>query len=154
MKQPSPAFVSRSHREDLTDLHALCEANYRRLLQLFPDYEHSNTRQFSAGSARIRLEVTDRGRYTTTLAINLQGNLPAPLGVRSLDMRVYHDARMAEVIAFQSRRTREPRFRYPNPGMHQRNEKLGQNQFVADFLSFCLSEGLASEFTLSESARD
>ena len=147
MTQRSPTLTQRSHRADLTDLHALCDANYRRVLQLFPDYEHTNGREFLAGDASVRLEVIDRGRYTTTLRLSLHGTLPPPLGVRSLDMRVYHDARMAEVIAFQSQRTGGPRYRYPNRHMHQRNEKLSQNQFAGDLLAFCLAEGLAGDLS-------
>lgn len=150
MSPRSSFTVERSHRADLTDLHALCDANYRRVLQLFPDYEHRNRHDFSAGSAEVVFAVTDRGRYTTTLQVTLTGTLPAPLGVSCFDLRVYHDARMAEVIAFQSRRTGGPRYRYPNPDMHQRNEKLGQNQFVADLLAFCLAEGRASDALLPE----
>ena len=148
MQTRHPTSLTRSHREDLTDLHALCDANYRRVLQLFPDYEHSNGRQFDAGSASVSLEVIDRGRYTTSLRDTLSGALPAPLGVQSFEMRIYHDARMAEVIRFASQRTQVPRFTYPNPQMHQRNEKLSQNQFAGDLMAFCLSEGVATDFPL------
>jgi uncharacterized protein YqiB (DUF1249 family) len=145
MTQRIRLSIERSHREDLTDLHALCDANYRRVLQLFPDYEHSNHRSLCAGDAEISLDVTDRGRYTTSVRVTLAGVLPAPLGVSHFELRVYHDARMAEVIAFQSQRTQSPRYRYPNRNMHQRNEKLSQNQFVADLLSFCLAEGRVAQ---------
>jgi len=50
---------------DLRALHALCEANYARLLRLFPDYEGCNTRQFSLHHARIQIDVLERSRYTT-----------------------------------------------------------------------------------------
>jgi uncharacterized protein YqiB (DUF1249 family) len=153
MPQRNKLSIERSHREDLTDLHALCDANYRRVLQLFPDYEQRNDRRIAAADAEVTLEVTDRGRYTTALRVTLSGVLPAPLGVSSFELRVYHDARMAEVIAFQSQRTGAPRFRYPNPQMHQRNEKLSQNQFAADLLSFCLAEGRVTSLPLLH-ARD
>lgn len=154
MSFKTPTSIARSHREDLTDLHALCDANYRRVLSVFPDYEHSNHRQFTAGSANITIDVIDRGRYTTSLRIALTGVLPAPLGVHSVEMRVYHDARMAEVIGFQSRRTGAPRHRYPNPQMLQRNEKLSQNQFAGDLLAFCLSDGRATDMNLPEWRND
>ena len=50
---------------DLVALHAVCEANYARLLRLFPEYENSNVREFSVGNASVRLEVVERCRYTT-----------------------------------------------------------------------------------------
>ena len=54
---------------DLAELHAVCEANYARLLRLFPDYELSNFKEFSVGTARVRLEVIERCRYTTMLTL-------------------------------------------------------------------------------------
>ena len=34
---------------DLAEMHAVCEANYARLLRLFPDYQNTNARHFSGG---------------------------------------------------------------------------------------------------------
>ena len=43
-KQPTLQARKRQYKVDLANLHALCEANYARLLRLFPDYEQANTR--------------------------------------------------------------------------------------------------------------
>ena len=52
-------------KTDLAGLHAACEANYLRLMRLFPDYEQSNCRDFTIGPARVHMEVLERSRYTT-----------------------------------------------------------------------------------------
>ena len=38
---------------DLTELHGICDANYARLLRVFPDYENSNARQMLVGPASV-----------------------------------------------------------------------------------------------------
>lgn len=129
---------------DLPDLHALCEANYARLMRVFARYETDNSRELMAGESRVRLDVVDRSRYTTAIRLTKVGPLSAPLGTVTLDLRVYHDARMAEVVAFQSHRRVAGRYRYPNPLMYHRDEKYQQNHFLADLLAFCLAEGRAS----------
>ncbi len=53
------------YKVDLRGLHALCDANYVRLLRLFPDYESCNSRRFSLPWARIQIDVLERSRYTT-----------------------------------------------------------------------------------------
>ena len=57
---------------DLKELHALCEANYARLLRLFPDYETSNSREFEVGPARVQIDVVERCRYTTIFHLHQQ----------------------------------------------------------------------------------
>lgn len=136
----SPGLGKRPFRLDLAELHAHCEANYARLLQLFPDYETSNTREFTVGSARLRIEVGERSRYTTSFHL-MQQSGSRWLGPLRIEVRAYHDAGMAEVVAFQSRRHIAPRYRYPNAQMLQQDEKCGQNQFLAEWLEHCLRNG-------------
>ncbi len=129
------------YRVDLVDLHSLCEGSYARLLRLFPDYENSNARTLLAGDAQVVLDVTERSRYTTTFRLRHISPLAMPKSGLQLDIRAYHDARMLEVIGFQKHGRLEGRYAYPNDNMYQRDEKLQQNRYVAELLSFCLAEG-------------
>ena len=127
---------------DLAALHATCESNYARLLQLFPDYETANCREFHLEPGqRIRIDVVERCRYTTLMRVCQQGGDKSWLSAPHFDLRVYHDARMVEVISFQAQRLIEPRYEYPNPSMHARDEKAQQNVFLAEWLSHCLQQG-------------
>ncbi len=128
---------------DLAELHAVCEANYARLLRLFPDYESSNLRELEAGDARVRLEVIQRSRYTTFFRLYQQQSEPRWLGHLNVEVRAYHDAGMLEVGAFQSHRRIQPRYQYPNNRMYQRDEKSQQNRFLADWLEHLLQDGRA-----------
>ena len=129
---------------DLTELHAICDANYARLLRLFPDYENCNSRDLLVGSAKVRLTVAERCRYTTIFRIHQQRAESRWLGLLRVEVRAYHDARMLEVGMFQSHRQIAPRYQYPNDRMFQQDEKSQQNRFLADWLEHCLQNGRSS----------
>lgn len=150
------------YKVDLRQLHAMCEANYARVLRLFPAYESTNSTRFSVANAQIHIEVIERSRYTTLFRLqsfgagtapiygntahcqnqNQNQNRPSPwLAPLSLDARAYHDAGMLEVVGFQDRGRTEGRYAYPNPAMHQQDEKQQQNSFLADWLAHCLRNG-------------
>ena len=129
---------------DLAELHAVCEANYARLLRLFPDYELSNFKEFSVGTARVRLEVIERCRYTTIFHLHQKHADARWLGTLRVEVRAYHDAGMLEVGMFQSHRQVLARYQYPNGNMFQQDEKSQQNRFLADWLEHCLNNGRAS----------
>lgn len=154
------------YRVDLRELQALCAANYARVLRLFPEYEARNARQFCVGAVRVRIDVIERTRYTTVFRLQCLraatdaearaapasgAEWPVPLRI---DARAYHDAGLLDVIDFAgadrappppgSGKQRLPgRQPYPNPAMHQPDEKRQQNRFLADWLSHCLRHGRA-----------
>jgi uncharacterized protein YqiB (DUF1249 family) len=134
----------RRYKVDLTALHAVCEANYARLLRLFPDYEVSNRREFSVAEERVLMEVVERSRYTTIMRLRSRPASDGWLWPLRIDVRAYHDAGMLEVASFQASGGVRGRYVYPNPQMHQQDEKNQQNRFLADWLEHCLQHGLAA----------
>ena len=142
--------LKRGYYIDLSDLHAQCEANYHRLMRLFPAYEQESRCVFEAGEVLVVLEVTARDRYTTDIRFRYQGVL-SNFGANSrFDLRLYHDARMAEVVHCSTSRRFEARYRYPNPDMLQRDEKFQQNRFAAELMEFCLNNGRSVAAVLPE----
>ncbi len=79
-KQKRKAF-----KLDLAELHAICDANYARLLRLFPDYENCNTRDLLVGAAKIRLTVVERCRYTTIFQLHQLGFRTSKMLTISID---------------------------------------------------------------------
>jgi uncharacterized protein YqiB (DUF1249 family) len=128
-------------KQDLTALHAICDANYLRVLRLFPDYQNSNSLDFQVGTARVRFDVVERCRYTTIFQIHQQHAETRWLGMLRVEVRAYHDASMLEVGMFQSHRRIAARYGYPNDRMFQQDEKYQQNRFLADWLEHCLQNG-------------
>lgn len=136
------------YKIDLKRFMAECEANYRRLAKLFPDMAVADRRQLGLDGApqrKVVLQVCERGPYTTLLRIR-QEEPGSGRWTRmpSLLVRVYHDARLAEVAACEDERNLWPRQEYPNPRMLQRDEKAQWNRFLGEWLAACLANGFVA----------
>jgi uncharacterized protein YqiB (DUF1249 family) len=57
-----------------------------------------------------------------------------------VQVRLYHDAKMAEVISAQNIGSLKPSYQYPNTKMYQKNEKEMVNLFLAEWVQFCLTQ--------------
>ena len=126
----------------LPTIQALCELNYAHILRILPDCDTEDLSYFFSVGKTLRYEIhiTDTARYTTTLTVKqVADDMPAYL-TPSMTVRLYHDARMAEVISSQNTGKLEPSYEYPNIKMRQRNEKQMVNIFLAEWLDFCLKQ--------------
>ncbi len=134
------------YRVDLTGLQATCEANYARLMRLLPSMrDGSGARRVALSQGErllgvLALDVLEAGPYTTTLQVRQEHSLPW-LPVPRLEVRVYHDARMAEVVSAEKARRFRGIYPYPNADMHQPDEKNQLNLFLGEWLSHCLACG-------------
>nr|WP_314479276.1 DUF1249 domain-containing protein [uncultured Pseudomonas sp.] len=134
------------YRVDLAGLQAACEANYARLMRLLPDMrttQSSRSIGMTQGDQMLGVLVLDvvlACPYTTTLRIRQEHSLPW-LPVPVMDVQVYHDARMAEVVSAEHARRLRSIYPYPNADMHQPDEKAQLNLFLGEWLSHCLACG-------------
>ncbi|WP_312595761.1 DUF1249 domain-containing protein [Stutzerimonas nitrititolerans] len=134
------------YRVDLLELQAACEANYLRLMRLLPQMRTSQDARRVAMSQGDRLlgvlvlQVLENCPYTSTLRITQEHCLPW-LPVPQMEVRVYHDARMAEVICAENTRRFRGIYAYPNAQMHQPDEKTQLNLFLGEWLGHCLACG-------------
>ena len=137
--------LRRRYVPDLQEMAALCEANYLRLLKLLPDDQ--TEREFLLGDgdqqASVRLYIEEDHRYTTMLRLEQQGHSPGWLQPQAMQVRLYHDAGMAEVLSYQQAQRFDGRYPYPNPAMRLPDEKLQLNRFLAEWLTHCLQHGRA-----------
>ena len=127
---------------------AECDANYLRLLKLFPDLRRQDEWCFGVAiggtMTPIIVNVLERGPYTTLMQIAS----PREPGWRSnptFRVRLYHDAKSAEVVEYQRARHFRAVYDYPNQGMRQPDEKAQVNRFLGEFLSVCLACGITTE---------
>jgi uncharacterized protein len=151
IKAPVSEKPARKYVPDISGFISLCDSNYAKLMKLLPAFESKDRQCF--GLARgdyelgvITIEVTERCKYTTTLKLR-QGFSSARslLNEPEMDVRLYHDATMAEVMSFQQMGKFRGSYDYPNEHMHQKDEKALCNQFLSDWLSYCLRYGYATE---------
>lgn len=124
-----------------------CEANYARLRQLFPAMDRSDRHHFGlpGGDEQIFvLRVLERSPYTCEVEIARLGSGGSRwLTFPAIKIRLYHDARLAEVVGFNRVRRIKPCYPYPNSDMHQPDEKAQWNHFLAEWLSICIHNGYA-----------
>tara|TARA_R110002167_G_scaffold2879_2_gene14087 strand:- start:1499 stop:1942 length:444 start_codon:yes stop_codon:yes gene_type:complete len=133
---------SQRYQIDLSGHLADCEVNFRRLKQLLPaDVEAGDCLRFGVGGSAVEILIKERAPYTTMLEIRLQKPLFLDLPAPSLHVRIYHDAKLAEVMGASGLRPLKPRYAYPNVGMFQRDEKVQQNTYLGEWLSLCLELG-------------
>lgn len=123
-----------------------CEKNYYRLVGMLPGLRDGTERwYFQAGdNAKIRVVITliSSAPYTSELEVSQKQD---GLALPDLKLRLYHDASVAEVIAFDGHRNWKSKYEYPNPQMYQPDEKLALNRFLEDWLVFCRKHGLVAQ---------
>lgn len=125
---------------------AQCDTNYLRLMKLFPQLREEDRFGFAVVvgevAYEVQMQVMERGTYTTLIRL---AQLPeAPWSTRpALIVRLYHDARSAEVVEYQ----RDGHFRavydVPNEDGRQPDEKAQVNRFLGEFLAMCLKHGVS-----------
>lgn len=141
-----------NYRPNLVSLMTLCANNYMLLLKVLAsktalgETRHFFISDFLAYNVTIK-EVT---RYTSVISFeqeslshtlnNIPGVVANALHPR-MSIRLYHDARMAEVLSSQDIIQVKPRYDYPNSNMHQQDEKQQINQFLNEWLHLCLHLG-------------
>jgi len=159
------------HTPDLSGFIVRCEANYRLLIKLMPDIQVEDDLVFGLAPLQqtfgyIDIAVTERCKYTTTVTItqtnavqpallveedngetadvekcSKESNPASWLQAPTMSVRLYHDARMAEVLSYQKQGRFKPSYEYPNQKMFQRDEKAQLNHFLGEWLNYCLKVG-------------
>jgi uncharacterized protein YqiB (DUF1249 family) len=134
---------------DLSTISSICEANYARLLKLLPNMNDGIGREFTLSggpkhSTRIRFTIEEQFKYTLTILVEQTNDLSNFLTPPRMEVRLYQDVRMAEVISFANNHRFNGVYAYPNPQMHQPDEKHQINIFFSDWLSHCLAHGEAN----------
>jgi uncharacterized protein YqiB (DUF1249 family) len=158
---------SKKYHPKLSTLMNLCEINYMLLIRLLASSNNDedvigNERDFFISDfLAYNIKTLEITRYTSLISIcqempnakqaktgqdenlskeNNKGLFSSILHPK-MTIRLYHDARMAEVISNQDIRQVKPRYDYPNSKMHLPDEKEQINQFLKEWLQLCLKLG-------------
>ena len=135
------------YRPQLSTLMNLCEINYMMLLRLLADKEEVGERRhfFISDFLSYTIVVEEVTRYTSLVTMYqsslLLENHLSEMFTPKMVIRLYHDARLAEVISNQDIHRVKPRYDYPNPQMHLPDEKQQINQFLKEWLQLSLQLG-------------
>lgn len=154
--KPQPEYVTyrERYKVDLPLQMAECEANYARLHKLLTQHFNKQIENQQGDEYRFmisrgaqqwlnQIHILERSPYTTTLQLS-QNSIASEvtwLQMPRLTVRMYHDAKLAEVLAWEGHKRLRPRYEYPNQAMYHADEKLQINQFLGELLTRCLSDG-------------
>ena len=138
------------YKVDLPAQMAECEANYVRLSKLLAQLQGDELRLLTHRGEQQwlhMLRVTERSPYTITLQLSQVALAAKPswLAMPKLTLRLYKDAKLVEVLAWEGHKRLRPRYDYPNQAMYQCDEKHQLNQFLGEWLNLCLAEGHSLE---------
>ena len=140
---------TRKYRINLTAHMAECDVNYFKLQKLFPDMRSCDEKNFQVSFSDncfvMSMAVLERGPYTTSIVLNQEVNDNKWHLVPSIQVRVYHDAKSAEVVKVSNQNYFHGDYEYPNRKMRQPDEKEQINRFLGELLSLCLENGISSE---------
>ncbi|MGD8170934.1 DUF1249 family protein [Vibrio sp. TRT 21S02] len=135
--------VKKTYHVDLAELMRVYETNYAKLNALLPSSPSvGDVRCYQAASMSYQIEVGEVTKYTTLVDICQSDDVPV-FPLPKMSVRLYHDARVAEVCSSEHLKRVKARYDYPNTQMVQRDEKAQLNRFLGDWLSFCLRNGIS-----------
>ena len=126
----------RRYQPNVSEFLALCGRNYHKI-QLWLPQEIKVGSQWLVNNHFGQLEVVliENTQYTQLIEISRPINTDNFVNQPKMLVRVYHDAQLAEVLSSQQIYRLNPVYDYPNPKMHQRNEKYQINAFLEELLS-------------------
>lgn len=137
------------HVPNLRRHHASCGLNYSLIMRLLKRFGTGVTMQFvlpfGGQDCRVQMRLKDLGPYTglcesqCSLLTGGKTWLPLP----AFTVRLYHDMQLAEITDETSTDFIHGAYPYPNPKMVQPDEREQLDQFLSEWLSYCLHHGLA-----------
>ncbi len=154
----------RSYQPYVPDFLSLCERNYAQLRHLLPLSAHRNgsSRFISTPPSTVdsqliqinpqegyRIRLLELCKFTTTIKIEHVSQTALGWLRPQFEVRLYHDARLAEVISCQQMRRFKAVYDYPNLEMMQPDEKRQINMLLRDWLMLCQRQGYHSVESLS-----
>ncbi len=122
----------------------LFEENYRLLQRLLPELEQGADRFVlsAAEGEELELLILERCKYTTIVELTKPFAVDGEwLPDLSMQLRVYHDAGVVEVGAYQGCHRLPARYQVSEQGRHHRDDKRQINHLLHDLLLYCLRLG-------------
>lgn len=123
---------------------SICEFNYHALIRILPEICAGRERwDFGLGhegAIEVTVRVLESSPYTSLVEL-IQKHTVMPMP--QMKVRLYHDAEVAEVVAWDRHRHWQPTYGYPNPQMYQPDEKQALNRFMSEWLVFCRKTGIS-----------
>ncbi|MBY6188263.1 DUF1249 domain-containing protein [Marinobacter hydrocarbonoclasticus] len=132
--------MNRRYVPDLARFLGICGRNYQALLRLLVRARRQQGDgpylwQHPQQEVQLRIRVLECTPYTELLELERISDPIPHVTVPKMSIRLYHDARLAEVLTSQQIQRLLPVYDYPNDRMLQPNEKFQVNLFLAELLA-------------------
>lgn len=138
-------LATQRYIQNLPKYLTLCEHNYVRLLKLLPSEQiKQSIREVKLGNSEFAVKIDDMAKYTMDVSIKQLSGMVKGITPLYLTVRLYNDAKVAEIIHHDYHQRIKPSYGYPNPKMHQKDEKYQLNAFLYDWLVACVEHGQAT----------
>ena len=135
-------MLAQAYRQNLPKYIRLCEQNYARINRLMPkENDRGAVNKVLVGGFEFTLTVLEASPYTNLVSLKQTDHQVIGFTRPDLNVRVYHDAKVAEVVCKYYPKRVKPAYSYPNPDMHQKDEKYQLNAFLKDWLEYCINQG-------------
>lgn len=146
--QATQSMHKSNYHVDLAALMRTYETNYAKLNALISHrLEVGDIKEYQVQNRFYRIKILEITRYTSLVEVTeVPQDKPLQYPLPSMTVRLYHDAKVAEVCASQQISNIKATYNYPNPKMMQQDEKHQINQFLGDWLSFCLRYGITKSW--------
>lgn len=130
--------------ERLTHFHSDCELNYARLLKLVGT-NTDGAFVFQSGEkneVELHIDVSKESKYTRLFSLQCTMHSLPWANSQKMFVRVYDDARMAEIVSANNNRVRFIHYTYPNKDMYAPDEKNQLNHLLGHWLVHMLAKGV------------
>ena len=129
---------------DVSQQASYYEANFERLAWLVPALTSVYGVLLSHGADGMSLQLTvlEHSKYTTTIALTHHLRMNDALVTDPfMKIRIYHDARVAEVLGYQCQS--QLQIFHPDATLNIPNlrEKCRINRFLSEWLDYCIVHG-------------
>ncbi|WP_051201943.1 DUF1249 domain-containing protein [Ferrimonas senticii] len=130
----------RRYAPNLPKLMALYARNYRSLQWLLTQARRQQGEQrvfhwrHQSQPLQLKLTLTEQTKYTETVLLSREDRSLPSWPLPQIQLRIYHDAQVAEVLTGQQFSRFLPVYSYPNDAMVQRDEKFQVNLFATELL--------------------
>jgi len=139
------AISWRARPGSFVGLMTLYESNYIRLGGLIQDFHRIEGALISEvpGDCPLHLRVEDRSRYTTTFTLTylFEDPIGTLIADPDLQVRVYHDARLAEVKQCARWHRHEVIESIRRHCLHELGDRWLRNMMLNKWLDYCVERG-------------
>ena len=140
----------RIHKENTQQLY---EENFSRIRMLLSDLQFFEHITLSSDNHAVQICVDVEERTPYTMLISFSSHYAAHsdhMPLTKLQVRLYFDAKVAEVLTVQGHRRIRPHYGYPNKNMYLPDEKKQGNELLSELLNFCVRNNYKKSY-LSQS---